>query len=238
MSSNESIISLPPNLEEPVVLRRFLARLVERLDVVLGNRAAPSPTYVSQEDLLVLANRVAEELEVASTAIESALTRLQQLDLITIESIANALAELTDRVDDNTQDIDALKNYAAIKACLLKFTVDGLGNPDLSVAFNILSSSHVSTGIYEFTLAETEFDSVDIIDNSTASIGTNIVPTVATEFHSAEFVPTGTPGVFRVQITAVIQGVGNKLDAVFTDLQVGDDVSVTAIFNVPGSTLP
>jgi len=68
--ANQSIISLPPDIEDPVVLKRFLARLVEQLDIVFGNKAGPQRQYVDQaqlgkqEDsnlvrLLALSNRIA-----------------------------------------------------------------------------------------------------------------------------------------------------------------------------------
>jgi len=68
--ANQSIISLPPDIEDPVVLKRFLARLVEQLDIVFGNKAGPQRQYVNQsqlgkqEDLnstvlLALSNRIA-----------------------------------------------------------------------------------------------------------------------------------------------------------------------------------
>ena len=51
--ANQSLVSVPPNVENPRVLQRFLTRLVERLDVVLGNRADEG--YVSQEQLVAQA---------------------------------------------------------------------------------------------------------------------------------------------------------------------------------------
>ena len=68
--ANQSIISLPPDIEDPVVLKRFLARLVEQLDIVFGNKAGPQRQYVDQAqlnkqiasnlvNLLALSNRIA-----------------------------------------------------------------------------------------------------------------------------------------------------------------------------------
>jgi len=68
--ANQSIISLPPDIEDPVVLKRFLARLVEQLDIVFGNKAGPQRQYVDQDqlgkqedsnlvNLLALSNRIA-----------------------------------------------------------------------------------------------------------------------------------------------------------------------------------
>jgi len=68
--ANQSIISLPPDIEDPVVLKRFLARLVEQLDIVFGNKSGPQRQYVDQAQLnkqiasdlislLALSNRIA-----------------------------------------------------------------------------------------------------------------------------------------------------------------------------------
>jgi hypothetical protein len=78
--ANQTLISVPPNVEEPVVLRRFLSRLLEQLDVVLGNRGAETnEQYVSQQDLLASAATLTESLEVASTTLANLIDTLGDL---------------------------------------------------------------------------------------------------------------------------------------------------------------
>lgn len=72
---NESIIALPPNVEEPQVLKRFLQNLIVELDEVLGFRG--SDASVRQSDLKSVA----------------------QGTVATFTDLAEALAELTSRVD-------------------------------------------------------------------------------------------------------------------------------------------
>ena len=47
--SNESIAAIPPDVTQPEVLRRFLLRLVEELDLVLGFRG--NDALVRQSEL-------------------------------------------------------------------------------------------------------------------------------------------------------------------------------------------
>lgn len=89
--ANQSLISLPPNVEEPVVLQRFLSRLVEQLDIVLGNRAGPSDQYVSQEELLAQTQELTKLLQDAQRSLETAIDQIDDLS-------EEALVELTQRI--------------------------------------------------------------------------------------------------------------------------------------------
>lgn len=89
--ANESIIAVPPNINEPIVLQRFLTRLVEQLDIVLGNRAGPNKQYTSQEQLLIESDKLSKLLEDASNSLEAA---IQQVDSLSNEAILT----LTERI--------------------------------------------------------------------------------------------------------------------------------------------
>lgn len=93
---NESIIALPPNVEEPQVLKRFLQNLIVELDEVLGFRG--SNASVRQADL--------------QSVTEGTVT--------TFAGLTEALTELTARVasiedaqvtagDDVTAELDSVK---------------------------------------------------------------------------------------------------------------------------------
>jgi len=79
--NNQSIISVPPNVEDPVVLRRFLSRLVEELDVVFGKRGGEDEQYVKKAE------------------IEALIAELEDL-------INTAKEELEDTVDDAEDEIE------------------------------------------------------------------------------------------------------------------------------------
>ena len=89
--ANQSLVSVPPNVTEPVVLQRFLSRLVEQLDIVLGNRAGPTDEYVSQEQLLASAKELTRELENARDVLQQTITQVGNLS-------EEALLELTERI--------------------------------------------------------------------------------------------------------------------------------------------
>lgn len=100
---NESIVAIPPNVEEPQVLTRFLQRLVEELDLVLGFRG--DDALVKQSQLTSAAS------DVAATA------------ATTLSGVALALEELTEVVstlevaaEESVTDID--EELVAIKTRL------------------------------------------------------------------------------------------------------------------------
>ena len=102
--ANQSIISVPPNVEDPTVLRRFLSRLVEQLDVVVGNRAGPNDQYVSQEELLTQAEELTREIENARDILADLVDQIGDLN-------SEAVIELTQRITaveqkNNEQDTE------------------------------------------------------------------------------------------------------------------------------------
>jgi len=125
---NESIISVPPNVTDPVVLRRFLLRLVEQLDIVIGNRTGEENKYVKQQSLIDEANKLEEDIKKAQAELNRSLELVSQLnDRVTkkleadIEEINIKDAEQDDaitaiQVVDNNQDLrlDSLESAGYI----------------------------------------------------------------------------------------------------------------------------
>lgn len=70
---NQSLISVPPNVDDPIVLQRFLSRLVEQFDIIVGNRAGPTPVFVEQQQLLNATNELIVQLSEAKKALERAI---------------------------------------------------------------------------------------------------------------------------------------------------------------------
>lgn len=100
--ANESIIQVPPDVAEPLVLQRFLLRLVEKLDIVLGAREGTDSQYVAQKELLA----AADELQVAideSTATFNATIQLSS------DSIESRYTELSAAILTVQQSISALE---------------------------------------------------------------------------------------------------------------------------------
>ena len=91
---NQSIVAIPPDLEDPIVLRRFLARLVEQIDVVLGNKSDPSKDRVDQEQLAKASKQLSELLKRAEATLERTVE-------LTKEITEKDINELTDKVASN-----------------------------------------------------------------------------------------------------------------------------------------
>tara|TARA_R110000851_G_scaffold158030_2_gene300918 strand:+ start:4995 stop:5441 length:447 start_codon:yes stop_codon:yes gene_type:complete len=109
--ANQSLVSVPPNVEDAVVLQRFLSHLVEQLDVVLGNRSGPNDQYASQQDLINSAEVLAELLRTAQDSLEQALLRLDDVDTLIIEELTNrieAIEEKNIEQDNRLDNIDIL----------------------------------------------------------------------------------------------------------------------------------
>ncbi len=108
---NQSLVSVPPNVDDPLVLQRFLSRLVEQLDIVLGNRAGPTNQYVSQEELLAQANTLFSLLQDAQLALEQTLLRLDDTDELIVEELNKRITAVEQKnveQDGRLDDIDTL----------------------------------------------------------------------------------------------------------------------------------
>lgn len=91
--ANQSFQSVPPNIEDPVVLRRFLARLLEQVDIAFGNRA--------QQDSFAQIQALQEKASQLETQIDEAAQRLE-------ETIALTSSESENYTDDSAADVQGL----------------------------------------------------------------------------------------------------------------------------------
>ena len=125
---NESLISVPPNVNDPVVLRRFLLRLVEQLDIVIGNRTGKENKYVKQQSLIDEASKLEEDIKKAQGELNKSLELASQLNDRVLKAIEAEIGEINVKdeeqdsaiaaiqVVDNDQDLrlDALENAGYI----------------------------------------------------------------------------------------------------------------------------
>lgn len=105
--ANNTFIQVPNDVQDPIALHRFLAKLVEQLDVAFGERAE-SP-FLTGEALQGVETLLAEEAG----------------KLVAITSSLSSLTEVVDEVRDNEQGIE--DNATAI--ALLN---SNLGQPSIS----------------------------------------------------------------------------------------------------------
>lgn len=111
--ANQSLVSVPPNVGEPVVLQRFLSRLVEKLDIVLGNRAGPTESYVSQNELLKSAEDVIKELDNARDLLQQTIDQVGELSeeaLLDLTKRINAIDTKNTEQDTEIEDIKLVDN--------------------------------------------------------------------------------------------------------------------------------
>jgi hypothetical protein len=113
MARNESIIAIPPDLEDVVVLRRVLGKIVEGLDIVTGARANAEGQYLTkvefdetlttlQKAITSLQSKATEEkqsITLDQQALNDALVNISQ-NTDAINQTNQAVADLEDRVDD------------------------------------------------------------------------------------------------------------------------------------------
>lgn len=91
--SNESLFQVPVSVEDPDVLKRFLDRLVERLDIVLGYRGDnPYAAASDLENAVSVLSQAAEELTVV---VEEEAESLNSQLAILVAELAEQLQQLT-----------------------------------------------------------------------------------------------------------------------------------------------
>lgn len=233
--ANQSFIAVPPNLEDAVVLRRFLSKLVEQVDVIAGNRA--DAAYVEETSLLTAANVLKTQLETATEGLTAALEALELLDETTVEDILQQIQAEREKNVDQDDRLDNLQQLAAIKGCVYKFTVDALGDQVPLVNFNVVSNSHPAIGEYEIELDTKTFEGVDVVTNSVASSSYRIAASVNTSLFRVRVVPQVATGFLRILVDEVA-ATGANLGYTPYNLAINDVVEVTLILTLPGATLP
>lgn len=100
---NETIVAVPANITEPVILKRFLDRLIEKLDIVLGFRGEEG--YITGNELAAGLNPALDTLVEIAAAIE-----VLQAQVAEIEESSE---DLTATVSDNTEAISTINTELA-----------------------------------------------------------------------------------------------------------------------------
>ena len=234
--ANQSVIAVPQTVEDPRILKRFLSRLVEEVDILLGYRADTTGALISQADLIRQATELEDALKLAKDALTQATEKLD-------ESLAADVDKLLGRVSTLENSVAAIQvvvaNFSLLKGLKLKFTVDVSNNILHTINYNIntVSSSRISTGVYRFTLLQDTFYGYGVIANSTAALTFVIADSATSEGYKVDFAEV-TASTFEIRVQSITQGTGNKLQLDPYDLQPGDTITTTAMFGFPTSELP
>jgi hypothetical protein len=237
--ANQTFIAVPPNVEDPVVLRRYLAIVAEQIDTALGNRGGDS-LYSEQRKLIESAETLSKALSDAQTQLNNSIKSLEQLLGEDKEDVLDQLNGLSNQLQQAQTDITALESYTAIKGFTADFTVDALNDIVYGLDYNIntSTSARVAVGVYRFQLSQNTYFGQDVRDNCTVSIGNTIAVNAASESYVVEFESTATAGEFEIKVYELTISGTNVIERQAYDIQPGDTIHLTGIFNLPGASLP
>lgn len=140
MAVNESIAAVPADISDPITLKRFLDRLVERLDIVLGYRGG-DPYVTSDRQISTLS-----ELQGLLAEIKTSNTELAS----TIEDFKSKL----DEIKQSLEDLAKVKEYQTTSIRDLNdtaWTSASVYNSFTALGSEILNSPNplVGTDIYK-----------------------------------------------------------------------------------------
>ena len=106
--SNQSVISIPPNVEDAVVLRRVLSRIAEVLDQVVGTRESVTQGAVSRTELTQALDQLRNAVSKETSAVSSRASVSISYQEGNIQDLIKQIANLAVRVGINETDIQVL----------------------------------------------------------------------------------------------------------------------------------
>lgn len=100
--ANQSLVSIPPNIDDVTVLRRVLTRIVEQLDTISGSRTGSENAYVKKSDFT---NSLSDVQRAVASAREAA--GRTDLSLTELNSVVNNLLSSIEDITEQIEDLDA-----------------------------------------------------------------------------------------------------------------------------------
>lgn len=85
--TNQSLIQVPLDLKGPDAVRNFLLRLVENLDIILGNRSGESSLYVSQKQLEETGASISNTIEEGVATLEDLIDEAARVTKASINEV-------------------------------------------------------------------------------------------------------------------------------------------------------
>lgn len=239
--ANESLIQVPSNVEEPLVLQRFLLRLVEELDILLGKRGASTDNqYVAQKELIAAGTALAEVIATAEGNLAEATALLEQV----LENVSLSLQGDIDAINEEqavqNTNIDKLTNFSWFRPFTLTFQGRNTnGAATLNLEYNIASGNRTAVGVYEFALTNTARSGVDLLQYTQQLSSFIIADSATSEAYYIKVAVTDVVlGTFTVSVFAVELGAGSKLKYTPYDPLSTDRVSIVGMYTPPGLALP
>lgn len=127
---NESIVAIPPNVEEPLVLKRFLQRLIEELDQVLGFRG--DNPLVRQSELNTATTSVTNQAQTTLAGVAELLATLEaQVQELTaaVEDGSTGVQDQIDSIKVRLDDLEAWRVTAQLELDDHEIRITALENP-------------------------------------------------------------------------------------------------------------
>lgn len=251
---NESLFQVPASVEDPDVLKRFLDRLVERLDIVLGYRG--DNPYAATSDLTTAVGVLTQEAEQIATKLveeteslnEQLLTLVAQLEeqLQQLASLLSRVETLEAEVSDILLELvsfdsrlDALETgFASVEGRLdvLEASVVGLdARLDALEASYINIDSRVDTLEAKVTLLDSRLDDLE----ADVAMLLSYVTTALRDFNSASWQTAPIYTKFTALGSAIINPpVSSTVDDIDLDDTYGivTDIVETSVGLNPTST--
>lgn len=152
--ANETIAQVPTDVTDPVILKRFLSRLVERLDITLGFRG--DDAYATSSTVTGLAKSTKNSVESLTSTTEATTKSVTELN--------TALDTLAETVTTHTDQLGQLQQYQVTE--LRDFNVEGW---PLHSYFTCLGSEVVNPPI-TLVAGDTYTFFVDVLPNYVQSV--------------------------------------------------------------------
>jgi hypothetical protein len=126
-----------------------------------------------------------------------------------------------------------------LKGSTLRMEGNGASDPTLANTYNAASVIRQGVGVYRVQVKQITFYGVNILDRGTPALSYIITGDPTTDLHSITFQPgSGAANEFDIEVLAIEQGTGNRLDIVPYDLIAGDFVYFSLEVNAGDGDLP
>lgn len=219
--ANESIIAVPADISNPLILRRFLDRLVERLDIVIGNRQGSPALLEAQQALIDEVNSLTSQLQEAELSLADAIVKANELLEYTADTFNKEIIAIQQDISDLTDRVQVLEDESAFTTSK-GYKADITGALGVTNSYNHSTVTNSVTGQYDITLTQSTFDSNEVIANSRYIVSTSIpVSTTFTRLSATQF---------RISVY--------DFTSTLVNLGASDILFVGLMYNKPGAGLP
>lgn len=209
--ANQSLISLPPNVEDPTVLRRVLSSIIVELDRVTGARALTMDSnYVSHKEL----NKSQEQLNNLISQVQSTLSQLNEENKVKSDS----------KIKKTNESINEVLTKVGNLSANISFEQNGSLSIRTSNNIDAVVSGNVATGQYRVDLSSTA------INNGMSFNNAITIPT----FYSTRTLMVQVNIVSSSRIDILVYNLtvsGSNVVKTATNLTSSERLDMLAIFN-------